>query len=172
MKKIGIIIIMGVFLLMMVGCEEKVQKEVPEEPMEEDIEGTSTVHEHCTRIGHLDGGEVSLNYDIYYTGKRLNTVESEEIVTSESSSLLDTYEKAYQDIHNYYQSLDYYETRIERSSNSVTSRIFIQYDKVDINQLLRIEGEEDNIIVNGVARVDKWKELAKKLGASCEIIED
>ena len=48
----------------------------------------------------------------------------------------------------------------------------INYDKVDIARLLEIEGSEDNIIEDGVAKVDKWLTLAKRFGTKCELVED
>ena len=37
-----------------------------------------------------------------------------------------------------------------------------------MEKLLEIEGEEDNIIENGKAKVEKWLTLAKKFGTECE----
>ena len=130
------------------------------------------IHQHCTRAGDVDGGEVQLNYDLYSTGDVLNILKSEEKVISSDSSVLDTYDQAYRQIHSYYTGLDFYDTSVVRDDNSVTSHITINYDKIDIGRLLSIEGEEDNIVENGVAKVEKWLTLAKKFGTKCETISD
>lgn len=44
----------------------------------------------------------------------------------------------------------------------------INYDKIDIDKLLEIEGEEDNIIVGNKAKLSLWLELAGKVGTVCE----
>ena len=68
--------------------------------------------------------------------------------------------------------MDYYDTKVTRGDTSVTRNAIINYDKIDIEKLLEIEGEEDNIIENGEAKVDKWLSLAKKFGTKCELVEE
>lgn len=169
MKKISIIILfIAVFIL--TGCSNKKTEEII-------IEGkkvnTSTMeHKHCTRQGTVTNGSVSLSYEIYYTDDILNVLKAEEKVTSKESSVLDTYENAYKEIHKNYEGLSYYDTKVERNEDSVTSTITIDYDHVDIEKLIDIEGEEDNIFENKIPKVDKWLELSKKFGTKCEIVED
>ena len=157
--------------LIVVGCE----KEKSSSPVISDgkeINTSKMVHEHCTRAGTISNGEVSLNYDLYYTGQVLNVLVGEEKVMSPSDEILDTYEEAYRKIHQHYKDLDYYDTDIIRGDTTVMSKVTINYDEIDIKELLSIEGEEDNIIEDGVAKVEKWKTLAKKFGTSCEVVED
>ena len=168
MKKSSLLILLLACLLVVVGCE----KEETVESGGETINVTSMQHKHCTRAGNATGATVNLNYDLYYTGEILNIIQSEEQVVSDDAKTLDTYEEAYKKIHSNYEGLDYYDTEVIREDNSVTSHITINYDKVDIDKLLEIEGEEDNIIENGQAKVDKWLELMKNFGTKCEIVDD
>lgn len=158
MKKVYLFILF--FLLVFVcGCDNS--------------SNSNMLHKKCTRSATATKGtEVSLNYDIYYTGDVINKLISMEKVTTSNSSQLDIYEDAYKNIHVNYDGLDYYDTKVVRDENSVTSSIIINYDKVDIKKLLEIEGEEDNIIENGKAKLDKWLDLAKKFGTKCEDVED
>ena len=57
---------------------------------------------------------------------------------------------------------------MDRGDTTVISDITINYEKIDVEKLLEIEGEEDNIIENGKAKVEKWLTLAKKFGTECE----
>lgn len=132
----------------------------------------SLVHEHCTREGTLTGGEVSLNYDLYYIGDNLNLLVSEEKVISSDKKLLDEYDTAYRKIDTNYLGLEYYDTEVLREANYVSRKAIINYEKININQLLKIEGEEDNIVEGGVAKVSKWKELAKKFGTTCQVVSE
>ena len=169
MKEIKIFVLILLSTCLLVGCEKKEEIEIEGEK----IDTKEMVHEHCSRTGTLEGGEAELNYDIYYTGEVLNILRSEEKVKSSTSSILDEYEEAYQSIHSHYKDLAYYDTEVVREDDSVTSIITINYDKVDIEELIRIEGADDNIIENGVAKVQMWKDLAKKVGASCtKVVED
>ncbi len=162
MLKKGLLIILFLSLFLVAGCENQTE------------DGTSSVmvHEHCTRAGSVDNGTVGLDYDLYYTGEVLNMLVGVEKVSSSSSEVLDTYEAAYKEIHTHYKGLDYYTANVVRDETYVMNSIIINYDKIDINQLLSIEGEEDNIVENGVAKVAKWKSFAEQFGTSCELVED
>lgn len=169
MKKSSLLILILVCLLAITGCEKK---EVVTTSDGEEINVTKMHHQHCTRTGTANDAEVNLNYDIYFTGDILNVLKSEEQVISSNPDVLTTYEDAYKKIHSNYDGLDYYDASVVRGDTAVTSTITIDYDKIDINDLLAIEGEEDNIIENGQAKVDKWLELAKKFGTKCTDVND
>ena len=104
-----------------------------------------------------------MSYELYYTGDKLNILESTEKVIATKDSDLDTYQQAYEKIDSYYEGLEYYDTEVIRGDTSVTRKATINYD---------IEGEEDNIIQDGEAKVDLWLELAKKFGTKCEVVEE
>ena len=130
-------------------------------------------HKHCTRSASgTDGVTTELSYELYYTGDKLNILESTEKVIATKDSDLDTYQQAYEKIDSYYEGLEYYDTEVIRGDTSVTRKATINYDKINIKQLLDIEGEEDNIIQDGEAKVDLWLELAKKFGTKCEVVEE
>ena len=168
MKKVSIFVLVLVSIFFLAGCEKQ---EVVESNGEE-INVTKMEHKHCTRTGTATGADVYLNYDIYYTGDILNILKSEEKIVSSSSETLTTYEEAYKKIHSNYEGLEYYDAEVVRGDTAVTSTITINYDKININSLIAIEGEEDNIFENGQAKVDKWLELAKKFGTKCEVVTD
>lgn len=128
-------------------------------------------HKHCTRQGKVEGGSANLSYELFYTGETLNILKSEEQIISNSQDVLKTYEDAYRKIHKMYEGLQYYDTEVVVNDTSVTSVITINYDKINKSKLLSIEGEEDNIIENGTAKVSKWLELSKKFGTKCEEVE-
>lgn len=162
MKKLGIVFILLITVFMATACDSTSNNT-----------GTTKatkVHEHCTRTGTMTGNaQANLNYEIYYTGEVFNKIESTEEVVSTSESILDQYEDAYKQISTHYEGLKYYDTTVTRTSNSVTYKIVIDYDRINIAQLIAIEGEEDNIFEDGVPKIKKWKELTKKVGMTCEV---
>ena len=165
MKEIKIFVLILLSTCLLVGCEKKEEIEIEGEK----IDTKEMVHEHCTRAATAGSGiDVSLNYDIYYQEDHLLLLQSNETITTTDQSTLDTYEDAYRGIHENYQDLEYYDTSLERSQNSVTSKMTIYYDKIDIEKLIEIEGEEDNIFENKVPLVSKWKAFAKKVGTKCQ----
>ena len=157
-----------VLLLLVTGCSKGEKIKISGEKINTGEMG----HKHCVRAASAeDGVDVDLGYDIYYTDDVLNIVQATEKITSEDAAALDKYETAYKGIHEHYKGLEYYDTSVERTDNSVTSTININYDKINIDDLIAIEGEEDNIFENKVPKLSKWLELAKKVGATCEEVE-
>ena len=132
MKKISIIFITLAFILLITGCDD--ENEVVSNG--KTVNTANMEHKHCTRSASgTDGVTTELSYELYYTGDKLNILESTEKVIATKDSDLDTYQQ-------------------------------------NIKQLLDIEGEEDNIIQDGEAKVDLWLELAKKFGTKCEVVEE
>ena len=168
-KKVIFLLIIGLFL---VGCQDNEESKDSTVSSSSNASSNVMIHQHCTRSGSLSGGEVELNYELYSTGEVLNRLESYEKVISSNSDILNTYEDAYKKINQNYEGLQYYDSSVLRENDFVLNTIKIDYDHIDIKKLLDIEGEEDNIIEDGVAKVDKWWELAKKFGTTCTEVKD
>ncbi len=165
MKKNKILTLIIIVLIGICGCNAKEStKEIRKE--------NGMIHEHCMRAGNAGSGtEVELSYEIYYTSDILNKIESKEEVKTQNKETLDLYENAYKKIQKNYEGLKYYDAKVERTEQSVTSYITINYDKIDIDKLIEIEGEDGNIFEEKIPKVAKWKELAKKVGTKCSIVE-
>ena len=158
--------------IVLCGCEKEKKEKTKVISNGKVVDTSKMEHKHCTRNGSITNGEGSFNYDIYYTGDTLNLLKSEEKVISSDSSVLDTYEKAYKEIAKYYTDFEYYDVNVVRGDTTVSNSIIINYDKIDVDKLIKLEGEEDSIFVNKKASVSKWLEFAKKFGVKCEIVED
>lgn len=163
-----IILILVISLLVLTGCNKN--KVVVNG---EKINTGNMNHKHCTRSASAgDGITTDLQYEVYYTDDILNVLESTEKIITNDSSTLDEYENAYKNINKNYEGLEYYDTTVERTNNSVLRHTTINYDKIDTDKLLKIEGTEYNIIENGKAKYKLWFDLAKKFGAKCEEVEE
>ena len=112
--------------------------------------------------------DVELRYTLKYNSGNILELVSVQKVISDKQDSLTVYEDAYKDIADNYNGLDYYETSIVRDGNSVSYTAVINYEKININKLLSIEGAEDNIIKNGKAKLSLWLDLASKVGTVCE----
>lgn len=179
-KKISLFLIVCCLVLVSCGCS----KENNEGESNTDVTGTTTIKEtivdedfnrngtgmlKCkTKAEAGTGIDVDLSYTIKYKNGNILELISVQKVASDSDDSLDLYENAYSNIAMNYDGLNYYDTKIVRDSNSVTYTITINYDKIDIKKLLAIEGEEDNIIKSGKAKLSLWLELAGKMGTTCE----
>ncbi len=170
MKRSSIIIVLLLVSLLLLGCSNSKNTVVSNGKR---VNVSKMKHKHCTREGDAGSDiDVSLNYDLYYTGDILNILKAEEKITSKKEDSLSLYEDSYKKIHENYKGLEYYDTSVVRDDKSVTSTIVINYDKINMKKLLEIEGEEDNIIDDNKAKVDKWLELAQKFGTKCKEVEE
>ena len=168
MKKSSIIFVAILSLFLLTACSKRSDTEKVVSNNEE-VNTYSMKHKKCSREGSADDGiVVSLNYDLYYTGENLDILHSVEKVTATKNEDLDKYETAYKNIYKNYEGLKYYDAKVIRGDTTVTSDVTINYDKIDTQELLNIEGSEDNIIEDGKAKVDKWLTLAKKFGTKCK----
>ena len=169
MKKVMVLLL--VMIIMITGCSKK-EKEVVYSNGEK-VNTAKMGHIKCSREASGGTGvNVNLSYDLYYLGDVLTILHSVEQVSTTNEDTLDQYEEAYKKIYSHYEGLEYYDANVERGDTTVTSDVVINYDKIDINQILQIEGEEDNIIEDGEAKVSKWMTLAKKFGTKCEEVEE
>ena len=180
LKKISLFLIVFCLILVSTGCSE----EKKTESSDTDVTGTTTVKQtivddsfdkngtgmlKCnTKAEAGDGIDVDLNYSVKYKNGNILELISIQKVTSDNQDSLDLYENAYKNIAKNYNGLNYYDKNIVRDSNSVTYTITINYDKIDLKELLAIEGAEDNIVKSGKAKLSLWLELAGKMGTTCE----
>lgn len=177
MKKIliSLLIILSFFIT---GCseEEVVQNNEPivqKESVLDDIDSSGTGNLFCTRDAFANEGiDVELSYEISYKDGYVMVLHANEKVVSENSDSLDEYENAYRKIAKNYEGLKYYDITITRNSNSVINDVVINYGKIDTKKLLDIEGEEDNVIVDGKVALETWVGFAEKFGTVCEKVEE
>ena len=171
---ISLLIILSFFIT---GCseEEVVQNNEPivqKESVLDDIDSSGTGNLFCTRDAFANEGiDVELSYEISYKDGNVMVLHANEKVVSENSDSLDEYENAYRKIAKNYEGLKYYDITITRDKTSVINDTVINYEKIDTDKLLDIEGEEDNVIVDGKVKLSTWVSFAEQFGASCKEVE-
>lgn len=111
---------------------------------------------------------VEIAYNIIYKNGNIRTLQSLNRIKTTDKDVLDVYYDSYIGIAKNYKGLKHYETLVEREDDLVAYNIFIDYDKIDIDKLLEIEGEDDNIIINGKANLEEWLHFAERFGILCE----
>ena len=75
----------------------------------------------CSRTGTVTNGTSKMSYEVYYEDDYVTILHSTEEVTSDDSSVLDTYEEAYKNIFKQYEGLKYYDNIVTRTDNSIIS---------------------------------------------------
>ena len=77
----------------------------------------------------------------------------------------------YKKIAQNYDGLEYYDTNVTRTENTVVNDTTINYEKLDMDSLLAIEGEEDNVVEDGKVKLATWLAFAEKFGTVCEEVK-
>lgn len=154
--KVNFLLIVSLVLIC-TGCETSISKANDSGVMQ------------CSRTGTIDGARSQMFYELYYEGEYLTVLHSSEQVISEDQEILDVYEDAYENIYKSYEGLEYYDAEVIRDSDSVITDVTVNYEKIDIDALLAIEGEEDNVIdKDGKVKLQTWLNFAEKFGVECE----
>ena len=174
-KKISILIIL-IGCLFITGCGNDVVTEnepvVNKSSILDSIDKAGSGKLKCSREAYANEGiDVELTNEIEYENGYIMILHSIDKVISDDSDSLDQYETAYRKIAKNYEGLKYYDITITRSSNSVVNDVVINYGKIDTKKLLDIEGEEDNVIVDGKVALETWVGFAEKFGTKCEKVE-
>lgn len=116
-----------------------------------------------------DNSKVDIQYEIYYNEKEeLEILKSREVVSSSDQKILERYKNAYESIYSVYNGLEYYDHELIEENEKVISITYINYGKVSMDRLMKIEGYEDNVkVTNGKIKLEDWKSFAKKYGTQC-----
>ena len=176
MKKIVSLFIILISCLFITGCGDKeIDEKAPvanKSSILDKIDSAGSGKLKCSREAFANEGiDVELSNEIEYDNGYIMILHSIDKVISEDSDSLDQYEDAYKKIAKNYEGLKYYDIKITRDSNSVTNDVVINYGKIDTKKLLDIEGEEDNVIVDGKVALETWVGFAEKFGTVCEKVE-
>lgn len=122
----------------------------------------------CSRTGEgLNNSSVGLDYEVEYRNGYITKMHSIEKVSTSNQDVLDQYEEAYKKIFSAYKDVKYYTNKITRSEIEVVSDTTIEYDKVDMNKIIAIEGNNQGLYVNGKLDLSKWLDFAEQVGTSC-----
>lgn len=122
----------------------------------------------CTREATgMNNAAVELNYEVSYKNGYVTKLHSIEKVTSSSEEVLETYRSAYEKVFKVYKDLEYYENSITDEGNTIISDTVIEYDKVDLDELKRLENTKDSVIKDGKVALKDWLKFAEKFGTKC-----
>ena len=174
-KKVSFLIVL-ISCFFITGCgNEEVKEKVPvanKSSILDKIDEAGSGKLKCSREAFASEGiDVELTNEIEYENGYIMILHSIDKVISDNKESLDQYEDAYKKIAKNYEGLKYYDVTITRNSNSVTNDVVINYGKIDTKKLLDIEGEEDNVIVDGKVALETWVGFAEKFGTVCEKVE-
>jgi uncharacterized lipoprotein YehR (DUF1307 family) len=154
MKKKVLFVMLGLVLLLVTGCGNK-------------MEVTKCT---LTNDNKTSGYKLEAVYKIYAKNDEVQKVETTEIVTSSNSSVLSYFEsyinKTYKTYNDSYGGYTY---NVTNSDGKVTSKVTIDYNKLNIKQFVKDNSSMKSYVdSNNMITTDGMKTLYEKLGASCQ----
>lgn len=150
MKKV---IVLGITLLILVtGCGSSKEEKMV-----------------CTRTSTMNGIDMNLHYEVYYQGNNVNKVKTIEKITSDSEEDLKTLEKQTKAVYSNFDNIEHYKYKVVIKENTLIGTTDINYEKIDINQLLEVDSSIKNLLNdNNKIDLDKITQVYEQTGATCE----
>ena len=123
----------------------------------------------CTRTGNMNNLEMDFNYEIYYEGNNVNKVQTTEKITSEDTSVLEQSKQQIENLYSNFDNIENYNYNVVIEGNTLTSTTDINYEKIDIDELLEIDSSISQLL-NDDNKIDleKITQVYEQTGATCE----
>lgn len=153
MKKIlsALLIMVGAFAL--TGCEGK------------ETEKTLV----CTRTATIaDGVKMDLRYEVEYKGDYVTKLDSTEKVITDNQEYLDAYEATILETYEPYKDIEHYDYDVEVEGNTLTSKVEVDYDKIDTEKLIEIDSANEALIKDGKIKISDMQAIYESVGATCK----
>lgn len=160
MKKNKYIIIIFILILIVTGCSKA------------KINSKKEKYVTCTREIYASDADsnIEIEYVISYDKEGyIKKLKSTEKLTCTNETILNNYEKVYAGINATYKDLKYYKTKVEKKDYTVTNTITINYEKIDMKKLQKIDKNKEQVKAkNGKIKLSDWKKFNKKYGTTCK----
>lgn len=124
----------------------------------------------CKYNNQSDIMESSYTYNMVFKMKNVTRFETEEIIESLDQELLKTYQTSLNELSKEYKKLKYYNVDISIKNNKLIVNTIVDYDKIDMNKYLKIEGEK-TYIKNKKLKIDSIRKIYEKNGAKCTYVK-
>lgn len=123
----------------------------------------------CHVSKNQSGAEFDLSYFADYEGNYVTNIRSDEKITSDDSSALETYKKSIEQSYAPFDDIEYYDYSIEIDGNTLISTTDINYSKIDTAKVIEIDPSSSSLIKNGKININTLKRAYESMGATCEM---
>lgn len=123
----------------------------------------------CSRSINQGTVSLELKYTITYEEKYVQQINSVEKITSEDSSVIESYKDLLETTYASYKEIDHYKNNITISGNTLTSTTDIDYTKIDVAKLIEIDSANSQLFNDdNKVELSTLKELYESMGTTCE----
>jgi len=109
-------------------------------------------------------------YTVTYSGEIVNLVNTIETVNSDEEQWIEYYKNIVEETYKPYKNLKYYVYDIKTTKDTLTSKVTINYEKIDMNKFLEINPNAASLFLTKDNKVslEKLKMYYELIGATCE----
>ena len=128
--------------------------------------GTKTGIIVCTSSTNdvINGYSLNSTYVINYKGNTVESVETEEVVASENNEVLSYFEKTLDETYSKLQdTYGGYQYNITNENGKVTSSVMIDYNKMNVEQMVKDQPSLKSYVSNDKLTVEGIKSMYKQL---------
>lgn len=123
----------------------------------------------CTRTSNMNDLEMDFNYQVYYEGNNVNKVQTTEKIISDDTTVLGEYKQQIEALYSNFDNIENYNYNVVIEGDTLTSTTDINYEKIDINELLKIDSSISQLLNDdNKIDLDKITEVYEQIGATCE----
>ena len=122
----------------------------------------------CSRTINQDAISMDLKYTVTYKGKYVEKVESIEKITTDDTTVLDTYKQAVETTYQPYSKIDNYSYDVKVGGNTLISTVTADYTKIDYKKMLEVDTANQQIFTDdGKVKLETIESFYTKLGTNC-----
>ena len=125
----------------------------------------------CTINTEIEGIKVEGNYKLTYTDLYIDKVEFTEKYTVSDDYLVTTVEETFDSLYKEASNLNHYKYTRETDGLSVSSTVSIDYNKINLDELTKLDTNLKNIIKDGKIEANTIINSYKSYGATCKEID-
>jgi len=124
---------------------------------------------NCSMKGTVvEGVETNSSYKVTHDGKYVELIETEEIVISTNKEYLETVKTTVESMYSPYNDVEYYEYNVTLNGDTLTSITKIDYSKIDMDELSKINSAMAAYMEDGKLKVSTVENLYNQMGITCK----
>lgn len=122
----------------------------------------------CTNTYNEDNISFKTTYQVVYKERYATKLVSVETITTQETSLLNDYKTNLEMMYLRFNEIPYYNNTISIKGETLTSKTTIDYSKIDLNKLIKVDSSFNEVIKNNKISISKLKKQYISTGAYCK----
>lgn len=122
----------------------------------------------CTNTYEEDSVSFKTTYKVEYKKKYATKLVSIETINTYDVTLLNDYKTNLEMMYLRFNEIPHYQNTISIKENTLTSKTIINYSKIDLDELIKVDSSFNEVIKNNKISITKLKEQYASTGALCK----